>query len=112
RVEGDVAGVAERAGPLEVDEPGAELEGDLARAVLGPRVDDDELVEGVADGREVAREHLLLVLDDHAQAQRQALGRPRGAGDALAARGQVAHRGAHGGGKGGPRGGGGAGGPA
>ena len=96
-VEGDVAGVAERAGPLEVDELGAELERDLPRAVLRAGVDDDELVDGVADGGEAAREHLLLVLDDHAQAQREALGRARGGGDALAARGQVAHRGADGG---------------
>ena len=67
------------------------------RAVLRAGVDDDELVDGVADGGEAAREHLLLVLDDHAQAQREALGRARGGGDALAARGQVAHRGADGG---------------
>ncbi len=92
RVEGDVARVAERAGPLEVDERGAELECDLARAVLGAGVDDDELVDGVADGRQAARQHLLLVLDDHAEAQRQALGGLRCGRDALAARSEVAHR--------------------
>ena len=76
-VEGDVAGVAEGAGPLEVDELRAELQRDLARAVGRAGVDDDELVDGVADGGEAAREHLLLVLDDHAEAQREALGRAR-----------------------------------
>ena len=56
-----------------------------------PGVDDDDLVDGVAGGLQAAPDHRLLVLDDHAQADGQALGRAGGGGDAVDARLQVAH---------------------
>ena len=47
--------------------------GDLDGAVGRAGVDDDDLVDRAAHGLQAAPEHRLLVLDDHAQAQRQAL---------------------------------------
>jgi len=40
-------------------------------------VDDHDRVHGVTDGVEAARKHLLLVLDDHAEAELEALARAR-----------------------------------
>ena len=67
----DVTGVGERAVPREVQDASAERLGDLDRTVGRAGVDDDDLVDGPADRLEAAGEHLLLVLDDHAQRERQ-----------------------------------------
>jgi len=91
-LQGDVAGVGEGAVPGEVDHPGAERPRDLGGAVAGAGVDDDHLVDGVADGLQATREHLLLVLDDHAQRQRHRRARPGAAGDGL---GPLAERAQH-----------------
>ena len=95
-VEGGVAGVGERAGPLALDDLRAERPRDLDRAVGRAGVDDDDLVDGVADGGEAARQHLLLVADDHAEAQRQALDRLGGGGAALGAAGEAGQDGGDG----------------
>jgi hypothetical protein len=68
----------------------AEALGDLDGAVGRPGVDDDDLVDGVAGGLQAAPDHGLLVLDDHAEADGQALGRAGGRGDAVDAGLEVA----------------------
>jgi hypothetical protein len=75
-----------------VEDLRAEGLGDRDGRVGGARVDDDDLVDGVARGLQAAPEHRLLVLDDHAQRQPQAGGRPRGRGDGQRARRELAHR--------------------
>jgi hypothetical protein len=68
-----------------VDDLGAELVGDLDGAVDRAGVDDHDLVDGGGHGGQAAREHLLLVADDHAEAEGHA-GRGLGAqGGALGA---------------------------
>ena len=71
-LEGDVARVGERARPLAFDHLRAERAGDLDRRVGRAGVDDHDLIDGVGDRRQAARQHLLLVAHDHAQAQPQA----------------------------------------
>ncbi len=72
-VDRDVARVGERAVPREVHDLRAERLGDLDGAVGRAGVDDDDLVDDAAQRLEAAGEHLLLVLHDHAQRERQAL---------------------------------------
>ena len=62
-----VAGIGEGAVPGEVQHRRAERLGDLDRAVGRARVDDHDLVDAVRARGEAVREHLLLVLHDHAQ---------------------------------------------
>ena len=90
-VEGCVAGRGEVAVPRVVQDARAVALGDLDGAVGRAGVDDDDLVDRVARGLQAAPDHRLLVLDDHAQAQGQALGRAGGSGDPIDARLQVAH---------------------
>ena len=84
-VEGGVARLREGARPLALDHARAERARDLDRAVARAGVDDHDLVDRRGGGGEAARQHLLLVLDDHAEAEPQPLGRPRACGDALRA---------------------------
>jgi hypothetical protein len=91
-LEGHVACGGEVAVPRVMQDAGAVALGDLDGAVGRPGVDDDDLVDRVARGFQAAPDHRLLVLDDHAQADGQALGRTCGAGDAIDARLQLAHR--------------------
>nr|WP_230316178.1 hypothetical protein [Conexibacter sp. W3-3-2] len=70
---------------------------DLDGAVGGAGVDDDDLVDGVAHRGQAAAEHRLLVLDDHAQRERQALGGTGARGDAAGALVERAQRGGDGG---------------
>ena len=80
RVEGDVARGGEVVLPRVVQDAGAVLQGDLHGPVRRPGVDDDELVDPGGGGGQAAPEHRLLVLDDHAERQRQTLGGARGRG--------------------------------
>ena len=89
--EGRVARRGEVAVPDVVQDAGAVALGDLDGAVGRSGVDDDDLVDRVARGLQAAPDHRLLVLDDHAQAEGQTLGRARGGGDAVDARLQLAH---------------------
>ena len=93
RLDGGVAGVGERPVPGEVHDAGAERLGDLDGAVGRSGVDHDHLVDDSAQRLEAAREHLLLVLDDHAQREREVLDRARPCCDPAAAGGEAARPG-------------------
>ena len=82
-LEGHVAGGREVTVPRVVQDPRAELLGDLDGAIGRAGVDDDDLVDRLARGLQAAPEHGFLVLDDHAEAERQPLGGAGGRGDAL-----------------------------
>ena len=95
RVQADVAGRGEVAVPLVVQDGRAEGLGDRDRPVGRPGVDDDQLVDEVHHSGQAAREHRLLVLDDHAEAG-GLIGRRHGLlGGALGTRAEVAQRAQH-----------------
>src|SRR6185312_4722877 len=88
-LERDVARLGEVAGPLVVEHRGAEGLRDLHRGVGRAGVHDDHLVHHAVDRLEAAREHLLLVLDDHRQADLHALGGLGQVGDLVGAAGEL-----------------------
>jgi hypothetical protein len=92
RVERCVAGGREVAVPRVMQHARAVLFGDLHGAVGRAGVDDGDLVDSCASGLQAAPEHRLLVLDDHAEAEREALGRAGRGGQALGPRLELAHR--------------------
>ena len=54
---------------------------DRGGGIRRARVDDHDLLDRRSSRLQAAREHLLLVADDHAEAHRHPLGGPRPAGD-------------------------------
>ncbi len=68
-VDRGVAGRGEVAPPLLVQHARPERLRDLDGAVDGARVDDDQLVAGLAHAGEAVGEHLLLVAHDHAEGE-------------------------------------------
>ncbi len=94
RVEGHVARLGEGPRPLALDDARAEGARDLDRRVGRARVHDHDLVDRPGDRGQAARQHLLLVAHDHAQAQPQALGRLGARRDLDGPAGELGQRGA------------------
>ena len=63
-----VAGGGEVVDPGEIEDLRPELPGDLARAIDAAGIDDDDLIEDPAHRLQAVRQVLLLVADDHRQA--------------------------------------------
>jgi len=80
-IERHVARLRERACPRVLDNARSDRPRQLDRRIGRARVDDHDLIDRAGDRRQAAREHLLLVAHDHAQAQTQPLCGPGARGD-------------------------------